>query len=270
LSWLAQLPAWAVRALIRLIEGLALDPVVLPALNDFRRRLGLPPVRRVMSSWLHSPQRVICAFPQWFAAAQADWPPNTVATGFALLPAAAGAGMPDDVAAFLDAGPPPVAFTPGSAMAHGSAFLQNAVAACGTLGMRAILVTPFADQLPEKLPSFAMHAAYVPFDLLAPRVAAFVHHGGVGTCAQVLAAGRPQLITPFAHDQFDNAARLARLGVAASVAHDAPAAQWSAALSALLRDPATAGACAAMAARMASEQDAPAQIAEWIERLQPR
>jgi rhamnosyltransferase subunit B len=131
-------------------------------------------------------------------------------------------------------------------------------------------VTPFADQLPEKLPPFAMHAAYVPFDLLAPRVAAFVHHGGVGTCAQVLAAGRPQLITPFAHDQFDNAARLARLGVAASVAHDAPAAQWSAALSALLRDPATAGACAAMAARMASEQDAPAQIAGWIERLQPR
>jgi UDP:flavonoid glycosyltransferase YjiC (YdhE family) len=31
---------------------------------------------------------------------------------------------------------------------------------------------------------------------------------------QALRAGRPQLVTPFLGDQFDNAARLARLGVA--------------------------------------------------------
>ena len=41
-----------------------------------------------------------------------------------------------------------------------------------------------------------------------------VHHGGIGTTAQALAAGVPQLIMPLAHDQPDNAARVQRLGVA--------------------------------------------------------
>jgi rhamnosyltransferase subunit B len=39
-----------------------------------------------------------------------------------------------------------------------------------------------------------------------------VHHGGVGTTAQALRAGRPQLIAPYLVDQPDNAARVARLG----------------------------------------------------------
>jgi rhamnosyltransferase subunit B len=270
LSWLGGLPPWLVRRLIALIERFAIDPVVLPSLNGFRQTVGLPAVHRVMSGWLHSPQRVICAFPDWYAAPQADWPANTVTTGFALLPAPKGAVLPDQLAAFLDAGPPPLAFTPGSAMAHGRPFIENALAASAALGMRAILVTPFADQLPALLPPFAMHTAYAPFDLLAPRVAAFVHHGGIGTCAQVLAAGRPQLITPFAHDQFDNAARLIRLGVAASISHDAPAGAWVAALSGLLGDARTQRACAAMAARMAADKTANganAYIAACVESL---
>nr|WP_308605827.1 nucleotide disphospho-sugar-binding domain-containing protein [Massilia sp. DJPM01] len=47
-----------------------------------------------------------------------------------------------------------------------------------------------------------------------PRVAAFVHHGGIGSTSQALAAGVPQLIQPMAFDQFDNASRALRLGVA--------------------------------------------------------
>lgn len=41
-----------------------------------------------------------------------------------------------------------------------------------------------------------------------------VHHGGIGTLSQAFAAGVPQLIMPMAHDQFDNAARAIKLGVA--------------------------------------------------------
>jgi UDP:flavonoid glycosyltransferase YjiC (YdhE family) len=41
-----------------------------------------------------------------------------------------------------------------------------------------------------------------------------VHHGGIGTCAQGLAAGVPQVTMPLGFDQPDNAARLWRLGVA--------------------------------------------------------
>ena len=58
------------------------------------------------------------------------------------------------------------------------------------------------------------HAVYAPFSAVLPRSAALVHHGGIGTAAQALAAGLPQLVMPMTFDQPDNAVRLARLGVA--------------------------------------------------------
>ena len=48
---------------------------------------------------------------------------------------------------------------------------------------------------------------------MLPRCAALVSHGGIGTVAQGLAAGVPQVVMALAHDQFDNGTRVARLGV---------------------------------------------------------
>jgi UDP:flavonoid glycosyltransferase YjiC (YdhE family) len=45
-----------------------------------------------------------------------------------------------------------------------------------------------------------------------------VHHGGIGTVAQALAAGVPQLVMPVAFNQPDEAARLTRFGVADRIA----------------------------------------------------
>jgi len=267
LAWLTALPPWAVRAILHLIESGLVDPLVRVDLAPLRARLGLAPVRQVMSRWLHSPQRVICAFPAWFAAPQADWPPNTVCTTFPRLPAAPGEALSAGLLRFLDAGPAPIACTPGSVMAHGRAFFQRAIAAAAALGLRAVLVTPYREQLPDLLPPFIHHEAYAPFDLLAPRVAAFVHHGGIGTCAAALAAGTPQLIAPFAFDQPDNAARLSRLGVAATVAPDAPVDAWVRALSGLLNQPSVLNACQALAATMAAETPAAEHIAGLIEAL---
>ena len=39
-----------------------------------------------------------------------------------------------------------------------------------------------------------------------------VYHGGIGTCAQTLLAGIPQLLMPMAHDQLDNLSRVHDLG----------------------------------------------------------
>jgi rhamnosyltransferase subunit B len=68
-------------------------------------------------------------------------------------------------------------------------------------------------QLPATLPDGVVHTNYAPFDALPPRAAAVVHHGGIGTLSEALAAGVPQLIQPMAFDQFDNASRACRLGV---------------------------------------------------------
>jgi rhamnosyltransferase subunit B len=57
-----------------------------------------------------------------------------------------------------------------------------------------------------------MWLPYVPLSALLPHVAVLVHHGGIGTTAEALRAGTPQLVAPFAWDQFDNGARVAALG----------------------------------------------------------
>ncbi len=104
------------------------------------------------------------------------------------------------------------------------------------LGQRAILLTPYADQVPA-LPAFARHFPYIALQRLAPRATAMVHHGGIGTLAQGLRAGLPQLLAPVFFDQFDNAARLETLGLGRRLADPTDAAEMAAALEAMLAAP---------------------------------
>jgi rhamnosyltransferase subunit B len=269
IPWLGRLPAWAVRGVLSAAEMLLLDSVMRPDLNAFRATIGLPPVRRIASRWLHSPDLVICAVPEWFTPAPRDWPPNTVRTGFPRFEEAAGARLDPALAAFIEAGTPPVAATPSSGMAHGRAFFARTIEACAALGRRAVLVTSFRDQLPEVLPDFVFHARYVPYALLLPRLAAIIHAGGIGTTAHAFATGTPQLFTPFNHDHFDNAAKAVRLGGGLALSPDAPAAKWIAALSALLEPGRFAPACASLARRMAADPSGTERMADYVERLRP-
>ena len=75
-------------------------------------------------------------------------------------------------------------------------------------------MTRFSEQIPDPLPDWARHFAYLPFSSVLNRCSAFVHHGGIGSLSQGLRAGVPQLIRPMAFDQFDNGRRAADLNVA--------------------------------------------------------
>ncbi len=211
-----RLPEWLPlgfrRGYLSFIEEKFVDAVVMPELNAIRAGLGLPPASHLFSRWMHSPDLVLGMFPAWYAPPQPDWPQNTHLPGFIEYKTGDQTLSPD-VAAFLEAGDPPVVFTPGSAMRHGTKFFRAALDACQTLGCRAILLTRYRDHLPRTLPEGALHAEWVPMGTLLPRVAALVHHGGIGTTAQALAAGIPHLIMPLAHDQPDNANRIKALGV---------------------------------------------------------
>jgi UDP:flavonoid glycosyltransferase YjiC (YdhE family) len=92
------------------------------------------------------------------------------------------------------------------------------VEVCQLLQRRGILLTRYREQLPASLPETVRCFGFVPMGQLLPHCAAMVHHGGIGTTAQGLAAGTPQLIMPMAFDQPDNAARAVRLGVARAIA----------------------------------------------------
>ncbi len=210
-------PHWLKRLQYWFADRFVIDRLLGPELNRARAELGLPPVRGIMREWWTSSDLVIGLFPDWFAPPQSDWPKQLKLTGFPLWDDGDHAPLEPELEAFLEGGPPPIVFTAGSAMMHGQAFFQTATDACRLSGRRGILVAKYPNQTPPQLPPEVKHFRFVPFSRIFPRAAAVVHHGGIGSCAQGLAAGVPQLIMPMSHDQPDNAARLERLGVAASL-----------------------------------------------------
>ena len=52
-----------------------------------------------------------------------------------------------------------------------------------------------------RLPDTLFALDEVPHSWLFPRLAAVVHHGGAGTTAAALAAGKPSIVCPYFHDQ---------------------------------------------------------------------
>lgn len=214
--WLAALrplgPAFN-RALFMLLKLAASrwgEPV-----RAMRKDLGLPRGADPLFDGQYSPYGTLALFSPSFGPPQYDWPENTLACGFPFLDSdIGGKGLEPELEAFLDAGTPPVVFTLGSAavMIAGD-FFRNAAAAVKGHGVRAILLAgPAAKDLTD-LPNGVEAFGSAPYHDLFPRCAAVVHSGGIGTTAQALRAGVPQMIVPFAHDQYDNAARIVRMGV---------------------------------------------------------
>jgi rhamnosyltransferase subunit B len=190
-----------------------IDPIVLPPLNAARQARGLPPVRNALRYLFEVPDLSLLLFPAWFAAAQPDWPRPLLQAGFTLYDPDPAAPFSPELQAFLADGEAPVLFTPGTGNRQAQRYFAAAMAAVTRLGRRAIFLTPHAHQIPDALPPTILWQSYVPLRTLLPYAAAMVHHGGIGTTAECLLCGIPQLVLPFAHDQFDNAGRVSALGV---------------------------------------------------------
>lgn len=203
-------------------------------LNELRISLGLPRLRRIFQWWM-SPQLILGMFPPWFGDPQPDWPGQVRLTDFPLYDGARGRELTDELAAFCSQAEPPVVFTFGTGMMHARQMYHQCIEACRLLGIRGVFVTKYTAQLPDPMPPFAVHAEFAPYRKLFARCAAVVHHGGVGTMAEALAAGKPQLILPISWDQFDNAIRVKELGAGDWLRrHGRSAATIAAALSAML------------------------------------
>jgi UDP:flavonoid glycosyltransferase YjiC (YdhE family) len=264
------LPRWSPRWLKRVIWKIAnfmVDRALAGPVNAFRGELGLPPVRGIFRDYWHSPQLVLAMFPDWYAAVQPDWPRNTHTVGFPLYDERGVTVLPPLLEAFLAAGDPPIAFTPGSAMFQGQRFFAASADACRQLGRRGLLLSRHREHIPANLPAEVIHVDYAPFSELLPRCAALVHHGGIGTSAQAMAAGCPQVITPFAHDQPDNADRLQRLGIGRTISPRRYSAKRVAqTLETLLATPAIQVNCRTIAARL-HQSDGLAKACELLESL---
>ncbi|MGI9521450.1 MAG: glycosyltransferase [Hyphomicrobiaceae bacterium] len=148
---------------------------------------------------------------------------NTVTTGFPLFDAdeprealAVESEEGQRLETFLSNGSAPIVFTLGSLAVHAKTdFFDVSLAAARELKMRSIMLTGSSEVSFDGDDTFSMR--YFPHSKVFPRAAIIVHHGGIGTTGQALLAGKPQVVVPHFADQFDNAFRLARLGVAKTV-----------------------------------------------------
>lgn len=263
-----RLPLWLRKLLVRLPNPADRFAAPMVALACGRR--GVKPPKSLWWEWSHSPDGTLCVFPEWFAAAQPDWPEGVKQWDFPLEDLATEQPLSPELQGFLGGGEKPVVFTPGSANVHAKRFFEVALAAVTCLQKRAVFVTRKLDQLPKDLPSTVLAVEYTPFSTLLPHAAAFVHHGGIGTLSQGFAAGVPQLIMAMAHDQPDNAWRLERLGAGLGLTtRTFTPDRVSGALGRLLEEPSFS-----QAARRCQEltlgRREPAELAEWIEARLPQ
>ena len=182
--------------------------------DKLRADLGLEPAGHPMIEGQFSQHGTLALFSRVLAEPQRDWPPNVTVTGTVFY------NGPEPLAAeledFLAAGEPPVVFTLGtSAVGAAGGFYHESVAAVAKLGVRAVLLTGgFAQNRPANLPRNVLLVDRAPHQLLFPRASVVVHQCGAGTTGQALRSGRPTLLVPHGHDQFDNARRVRKLGVA--------------------------------------------------------
>lgn len=239
-------------------------------LNRIRRTLGLGPQRDHLRRHGRDASLNLALWSPLFRPPLPGDPPNSVVTGFTWHDRDHTQEVGDgELARFLDAGEPPLLFALGSTGVHAAGrFFENAVEATAALRARALLVVG-RDQPPP--PNMARDGSmlavpYAPYSAVFRRASVVVHHGGVGTTAQALAAGRPTLITPMAHDQYDNAARVRRLGCGETLHFTKVNAKRLAAVLSTLRDqPRFAHAAAEIAPRIAGE-DGATRAAEAMER----
>lgn len=266
LGWMSALGPSARAKVWAWVETRLLDPIAAPSLNAWRAGFGLPPARRVFGRWSASPDCIVGLYPEWFAPRPPDAPRHMELTGFPLPPFDAAQPLDADVERFLASGQPTVTVMAGSQMQHAQRFFATAMDAVRRAGAQALLLGPGAAAAANGQPD-AFGAEYLPLAQVLPRCRAIVSHPGIGTIARALAAGVPQLLTPYAFDHFDNARRAVRLGVAREVPASASAGRLARELRMLMDDAAVAAACRSAGARMAPHGEVMAAACTALERL---
>lgn len=261
-------PGWRATFNLKLAKW-ASRPLYDWPLNRTRSALGYPPVKDHFIRDIRNGPLTLGLWSPHFRAAMEDDPANTRLCGFVWHDRhQEQEHAPEEIERFLATGEPPIIFTLGSTAVHvAGSFYEAAGGACKVLGRRGLLLTGRPEYAPRELPAGVAAFTYAPYSAVLPRGCATVHHGGIGTTAQALRAGNPTVIVPFAHDQFDNAARVRRLGVSATVARNrVSAATLAAALRAVLDDDSVVGRAAELGRKVASEDGAVA-AAVWLEEL---
>ena len=115
---------------------------------------------------------------------------------------------------FLQAGSAPIYVGFGSiVVAEPEALTMKVFDAIEMAGVRAVVSKGWGGLGSRQLPSNIFIIGDVPHEFLFRHVSAVVHHGGAGTTAAAMAAGKPSVVVPFFGDQFFWGAMIHKAGV---------------------------------------------------------
>lgn len=187
-------------------------------LNRWRRDLlGLGPASRLRAPFTvnGTPIPVLYGFSRHVMPPPRDWPANVYTPGYWFLDAEAEWRPDAALDAFLGAGSAPIYIgfgsMPGEQPKTNFALLQEALE---RTGLRAVVATGWGgvDAAAAAHPDHVHVVDAAPHEHLFPLMRGVVHHGGAGTTAAGLRAGRPTLICPFLVDQPFWGRRVAALG----------------------------------------------------------
>jgi sterol 3beta-glucosyltransferase len=193
--------------------------------REFAGRLGLSrPPRSSLHLCSDPGTLVLQAFSPNLLPKPRDWGDNLAVTGFWQLPTVVRSsldeGLPDDLAAWVDAGEPPVFLGLGSMpMLDYDGFLAMVMKVTRSLGVRAVVNMPASDRdaSAADLPEHLRIVGAVDHERLLRTCSAAVHHGGAGTLAASLRAGLPTMVCSVWADQPFWGKRVEALGAGAHV-----------------------------------------------------
>jgi sterol 3beta-glucosyltransferase len=183
-------------------------------LNHWRRKMGLSPISNYFQ-WLQTQNNpTLYGFSPSVLPAPSDWPLNHHVTGYWFLDESPGWQPPPALISFLESGPPPVYVGFGSMDTQDPARMTSLVVNALTMSsQRGVLASGWGGLHAKSLPETIFPIHEIPHSWLFPKMAALVHHGGMGTTAAGLRSGIPSVILPLGGDQPFWADRVQRLGV---------------------------------------------------------
>jgi sterol 3beta-glucosyltransferase len=187
-------------------------------INDWRTQvLHLPPRRRLASELVREngqPVPVLYPYSTHVVPRPHDWPDPAVVTGYWFLDQHQSWQPSTELLEFLEAGSPPVYVGFGSMAGRNPARVTKIVVeALAQSGQRGLIATGWGGLAVSNTPKHIFQLKSAPHDWLFPCCAAVVHHGGAGTTAAGLRAGKPTVICPFFGDQPFWGQRVFELGV---------------------------------------------------------
>ncbi|WP_406620849.1 glycosyltransferase [Bacillus atrophaeus] len=145
------------------------------------------------------------------------WKDHVSMEGFWFLDEESWAPSPE-LLHFLEAGPPPFTVSFSSMpLSNPERVLNILQQAFKETGQRAILITGESGMTQIADGTHTFTAGSIPHTWIFPKSRAVIHHGGAGTTAAALKAGKPMVICPFSGDQPFWARKMKDIGVATAV-----------------------------------------------------